>query len=79
MFCGDCNADGQVTVDEIVKAVDRALSGCQNDGTCPQSGGLQVTGQTTSTKQSEPSSPRWLPLYDIEILGAAFDAGATDR
>ena len=33
--CGDCNGDGQVTIDEILKAVNRALG-----GTCTsQSGG----------------------------------------
>ena len=32
--CGDCNGDGQVTIDEIIKAVNRALNGCENDGVC---------------------------------------------
>jgi len=43
--CGDCNGDGQVTIDEILKVVNRALG-----STCtPQSGGQQfpATGQTT--------------------------------
>jgi hypothetical protein len=47
--CGDCNGDGQVTVDEILTSVNRALSGCRNDGICSTSGGqrLPATGQTT--------------------------------
>jgi hypothetical protein len=43
--CGDCNGDGQVTIDEILKVVNRALG-----GTCTsQSGGQRfpATGQTT--------------------------------
>jgi hypothetical protein len=32
--CGDCDGDGQTTVDEIVTAVTRALTGCQDDGVC---------------------------------------------
>ncbi len=32
--CGDCNLDGKVTVDEIVKAANRDLNGCQDDGIC---------------------------------------------
>ena len=43
--CGDCNGDGQVTIDEILKAVNRALG-----GTCTsQSGGQRfpATGQTS--------------------------------
>jgi hypothetical protein len=35
--CGDCNGDNQVTVDEIVTAISRALSGCSNDGVCDAS------------------------------------------
>jgi len=31
---GDFNADGKVTIDELMKAVNRALSGCQDDGIC---------------------------------------------
>ena len=32
--CGDCNGDGAVTIDELVTAVNRDLSGCQDDGIC---------------------------------------------
>jgi hypothetical protein len=35
--CGDCNGDGQVTVDEILTAVNHALSGCSDDGVCDAS------------------------------------------
>jgi len=35
--CGDCNADGRVTVDELVGVVDRALRGCSDDGICDAS------------------------------------------
>jgi Protein of unknown function (DUF1566) len=35
--CGDCNGDGQVTIDEILKVVNRALNSCQDDGVCTAS------------------------------------------
>ncbi|HEX7409911.1 MAG TPA: DUF1566 domain-containing protein, partial [Candidatus Binatia bacterium] len=35
--CGDCNGDGQVTVDEILTAVNHALAGCADDGVCDTS------------------------------------------
>ena len=44
--CGDCNGDGTVTIDEILKVVNRALG-----GTCTsQSGGQRfpASGQTTA-------------------------------
>lgn len=31
---GDLNGDNMVTVDELIKAVNRALSGCRDDGIC---------------------------------------------
>jgi hypothetical protein len=40
--CGDCNGDGQVTIAELVVAVNHALSGC-SEGTAtptPEAGGL---------------------------------------
>jgi len=47
--CGDCNGDGSVTIDELVKAVNRSLDGCQNDGICSQPSGQRfpASGQTT--------------------------------
>jgi hypothetical protein len=35
--CGDCNGDGQVTIDEILTTVNRALSECRDDGVCDAS------------------------------------------
>jgi hypothetical protein len=32
--CGDCNGDGAVTVDEILTAVNHALTSCSDDGIC---------------------------------------------
>ena len=32
--CGDCDIDGSVSIDELVKAVNRALAGCSEDGVC---------------------------------------------
>src|SRR5262245_44504485 len=32
--CGDCGGDGAVTVEEIVTAVNRALTSCSDDGIC---------------------------------------------
>jgi hypothetical protein len=46
--CGDCDGDGQATVDEIVTVVNRALSGCVDDEVCGAgTGRLPATGQTT--------------------------------
>ena len=49
--CGDCNGDGKVTVDELIKAATRELDGCQDDGVCrAQPGGQRfpASGQTTA-------------------------------
>ena len=48
--CGDCNRNGEVTVNELVSAVNRALDGCQDDRICSQPGGqrLPASGQTTA-------------------------------
>ena len=35
--CGDCNGDGQSTVDEILKGVNHALTSCSDDGICDTS------------------------------------------
>lgn len=32
--CGDCNGDGAIAIDELVKAVNRALTNCVDDGIC---------------------------------------------
>jgi hypothetical protein len=48
--CGDCDGNGEVAIDEIIKAVSRALDGCHDDGVCSQSGGQRfpASAQTTS-------------------------------
>ncbi len=46
---GDGNGDNEVTIDELVRAVDRALHGCQDDGICSQQPHrFPASGQTTS-------------------------------
>jgi hypothetical protein len=35
--CGDCNGGGEVNVNELVTAVNRALTGCSDDGICSAS------------------------------------------
>jgi len=47
---GDGNGDNEVTIDEIIKAVNRALNGCQDDHICSQAGGQRspASGQTTA-------------------------------
>ena len=32
--CGDCDGDGEVTVDEVITAVNRTLTSCEDDGIC---------------------------------------------
>jgi hypothetical protein len=48
--CGDCNGDGTVTVDEILTAVNHALTSCSDDGICSQCGvqRFPASGQTTA-------------------------------
>jgi len=48
--CGDCSGDGEVTVDEILTTVNRALGGCEEDGICAGQAGarLLATGETRS-------------------------------
>jgi len=36
--CGDCNGDGAVTLNELVTGVNRALTGCTDDGICSAAG-----------------------------------------
>jgi hypothetical protein len=62
--CGDCNGDGQVTVDELVTAVNRALNGCQDDGVCNASvttcsSQLTQCQGALSTCQSQSSGQRF--------------------
>lgn len=42
--CADCNGDGEVTVNELVKGVNHALTSCSDDGGGPRN---PATGQTT--------------------------------
>ncbi len=35
--CGDCNGNGEVAINELVTAVNRALEGCHDDGVCDAS------------------------------------------
>jgi hypothetical protein len=44
--CGDCNADGAVQINELVTAVNRALTSCSDDHICRQR--FPASGQTTS-------------------------------
>jgi hypothetical protein len=48
--CGDCNGNSAVTVDEILTAVNHALTSCSDDGICSHCGGQRfpASGQTTS-------------------------------
>ena len=48
--CGDCNGNNEVTIDEIITAVNRALDGCSDDGICSQQAGKRfpASGQTTA-------------------------------
>ena len=44
--CGDCSGNGAVTVDEILTAVNHALTSCSDDGICKQR--FPASGQTTA-------------------------------
>ncbi len=51
--CGDCNGDGQVTVDELVTGAGHALNGCTAGVPC---GHFPATGQTTSSVAGDDGS-----------------------
>lgn len=36
--CGDCNVDGEVTINEIITSVNHALTTCSDDGICGAAG-----------------------------------------
>jgi hypothetical protein len=44
--CGDCNADGVVTIDELLTAVNRALTGCTDDSICASCSAQLASCQT---------------------------------
>jgi hypothetical protein len=54
--CGDCNGDGAVTVNEIVTAVNRALTNCSDDGICSAAGmhGLQRVDFSSAANSDSP-------------------------
>ncbi len=51
--CGDCNGNGQVTVDELVTAANHALDGCTAGAPCSR---FPATGQTTSSVTGDDGS-----------------------
>lgn len=54
--CGDCNGDGAVTVNELVTAVNRALTGCSDDGICSAAGvrGLERVDFSSAADSTSP-------------------------
>src|SRR5271169_5182301 len=53
--CGDCNGDGMVTINELITAVNNALSGC--GGPTPTTG-LTATPSRTPTPTHKPTATR---------------------
>jgi len=54
--CGDCNGDGAVTVNELVTAVNRALTTCSDDGICSATGvrGLERVDFSSAADSTSP-------------------------
>src|SRR5574341_2192636 len=54
--CGDCNLDGEVTVNELVTAVNRALTSCTDDGLCGAAGvrGLERVDFSSKADSTSP-------------------------
>lgn len=54
--CGDCNGDGAVTVNEIVTAINHALTNCSDDGICSTAGirGLERVNFSSSANNTSP-------------------------
>lgn len=55
--CGDCNGDGAVTVNEIVTAVNRALTNCSDDGIC-SAAGIRGLERVTFSSLANSTSPK---------------------
>ena len=56
--CGDCNVDGEVTVNELVTAVNRALTSCSDDGICGAAGVRGLERVEFSARKADSNSPK---------------------
>ena len=79
--CGDCNGDNEVTVNEIITGVNRALTGCQDDGICSATAvrGLErVEFSSTSDSEQQKKAFAKCPAGKKVISGGAqiFIAGS---
>ena len=79
--CGDCNGDNEVTVNEVITAVNRALTSCQDDGICSAAGvrGLErVAFSSASNSEAQKKAFAKCPSGKKVIGGGAqiFIAGS---
>jgi len=82
--CGDCNGDNEVTIEEIITAVNRTLEGCLNDGICSleSCAGRLATCQTDlAACLAQPGGQRFPASGQTTAYGPGSDgdvqAGAT--
>ena len=54
--CGDCNLDGEVTINEIITSVNHALTTCSDDGICSAAGvrGLERVDFSSAADSTSP-------------------------
>ncbi|HSQ00502.1 MAG TPA: hypothetical protein VL049_25045, partial [Candidatus Dormibacteraeota bacterium] len=53
--CGDCAGDGQVTIDDLIRAVNNALNGCSE---ATPTSGTPPTATRTPTPTRKPTNTR---------------------
>jgi len=82
--CGDCNGDGEVTVNELVSSVNRALTQCSDDGICTMESCPAKLAQCQTdlaSCQSQPGGQRFPASGQTTAYGPGSDgdvqAGAT--
>jgi hypothetical protein len=80
--CGDCNADGEVTINELITAVNRALTVCSDDGICGAAGirGLERVDFSSVANSTSPKKAfAKCPSGKKVIAGGAKVFIASDR
>jgi hypothetical protein len=74
--CGDCNGDGAVSVNELVTAVNRALTGCSDDGICSASAcpaQLATCRDELATCRAQPGGQRFPASGQTTSYGPGSD------
>ncbi|HEX7408535.1 MAG TPA: DUF1566 domain-containing protein [Candidatus Binatia bacterium] len=74
--CGDCNGDGAVTVDDILTAVNHALTSCSDDGICSMAScpaQLATCRDELATCRAQPGGQRFPASGQTTAYGPGSD------